>query len=184
MPPRRILRRTAPLLLLIAVSCCRQFLAAQNVSMLHLTSSSFSGTIPDRHASCPGLANLSPALAWDAPPAATRSFALLVTDPDAPMGVFTHWLLWNLPPETRSLPESVPKRPQLANAARQGRNDFGKVGYSGPCPPRGSVHHYVFALYALDAALTLPPGITRQQLLQALQGHVLATGQLIGRYPG
>lgn len=184
MPPRLSLRRTAVLFALFAVLCASYPLTAQNAQALHLTSSSFSGAIPERYASCSGQSGNSPALAWDAPPVATRSFALLVTDPDAPMGIFTHWLLWNLPPETRSLPESVPNRPQLPNAARQGRNDFGHVGYSGPCPPRGSAHRYVFDLYALDAALTLPPGMTRQQLLHALQGHVLATGRLIGHYPG
>ena len=106
MPPRRLLHfgRTALLLTLLAVES--HLPAAQSYPQLRLTSPSFSGAIPARYASCPGESNLSPALAWDIPPAATRSFALLVTDPDAPMGVFTHWLLWNLPRDQRSLPES------------------------------------------------------------------------------
>lgn len=185
MPPRRAHRRTALLLALLAVAACHsRSLAAQNDPHLHLTSTSFSATIPARYASCPGQANLSPALAWDAPPPATRSFALLVTDPDAPMGAFTHWLLWNLPPNTRALPESLPTQPQLPTGALQGRNDFGRIGYGGPCPPAGATHRYVFDLYALDTTLTLPPGATKPQLLHALQGHVLASGQLISRYPG
>ncbi|MFZ0633509.1 MAG: YbhB/YbcL family Raf kinase inhibitor-like protein [Acidobacteriaceae bacterium] len=183
MPPRRILRRTAPLLTLLAVACSSHPSAAQDLPPLHLTSPSFSSTIPDRYASCNGHSNISPALAWDAPPPATRSFALLLTDPDAPRGTFTHWLLWNLPPATRSLPESIPAQPQLPNAARQGRNDFGSIGYGGPCPPGRSVHRYVFDLYALDTMLDLPPGASRPQLLRALQGHIVATGNLTARYP-
>ena len=187
MVARRIvrLRRMACLLALLAVDYNQQSPAAENeVAPLHLTSPGFSGTIPDRYASCPGLSNVSPALTWDAPPHATRSFALIVSDPDAPMGTFTHWLLWNLPAAARSLPESVPTQPMLPNGARQGRNDFGGLGYGGPCPPRGSTHHYIFDLYALDAALTLAPGASRRQLLHALQGHIVASGKLTARYPG
>ncbi|HEX4038151.1 MAG TPA: YbhB/YbcL family Raf kinase inhibitor-like protein [Acidobacteriaceae bacterium] len=176
------IERVALFLTLIAIACNSRPSAAEEFLPLHLTSTSFSGTIPDRYASCSGQTGNSPALAWDAPPAATRSFVLLVTDPDAPMGTFTHWLLWNLPPETRSLPESLPTRPQLASGARQGRNDFGNLGYGGPCPPGHSAHRYVFDLYALDANLTLAPGASRQQVTQAIRGHILATGKLIGHY--
>lgn len=178
------IRRTTPLLTLLVVAACMRPVIAEDPVPLHLASPSFSGAIPGRYASCPGHSNLSPALTWDAPPAATRSFALLVTDPDAPMGTFTHWILWNLPPETRSLPESIPTQPQLSSGARQGRNDFGSIGYGGPCPPGRSAHRYVFDLYALDATLDVPPGATKPQLLRALRGHILATGRLIGRYPG
>ncbi|MGA7521867.1 MAG: YbhB/YbcL family Raf kinase inhibitor-like protein [Acidobacteriaceae bacterium] len=185
MPARHILRirRTAPLLVLLAVACNSRPPAAQNFAPLHLTSPSFSSTIPGRYASCSGQTGNSPALAWGAPPAGTRSFVLIVTDPDAPFTPFTHWLLWNLPPDTRALPESIPTQPQLPSGARQGRNDFGHIGYGGPCPPGRSAHRYFFDLYALDTTLTLPPGASKKQLVQAMQGHILAAGQLIGRYP-
>lgn len=174
--------QVASFLTLIAIACTLPALA-QGLSSLQLTSPSFSGAIPGRYASCGGQTGNSPALAWDAPPAGTRSYALIVTDPDAPMGVFTHWLLWNLPPDTRSLPENVPTQPQLASGARQGRNNFGRIGYTGPCPPGGSAHRYLFDLYALDTTLSLPPGASKQALLDALHGHILAAGQLVGRYP-
>jgi hypothetical protein len=173
----------ACLLALLAVACDRHSLAAENVAQLHLSSPSFSGTIPGRYASCPGQENISPALAWTRPPAGTHSLAVIVTDPDAPEGPFTHWLLWNLPADTRLLPESIAAQPQLPSGARQGRNDFGSIGYGGPCPPGSAAHRYVFDVYALDATLPLPPRATKQELLHALHGHILAAGQLIGRYP-
>jgi Raf kinase inhibitor-like YbhB/YbcL family protein len=180
-PPRRI-GRVAWFFALIALACTSRPPAAQGFSPLHLTSPGFSGTIPDRYASCGGQTGNSPALEWSAPPPGTRSFALIVTDPDAPMGTFTHWLLWNLPPDQHSLPGGVPSQPQLANGARQGHNDFGKLGYGGPCPPPGAAHRYVFTVYALGIRPTLAPGASRQQLVEAIEGHVLAAGQLIGRY--
>jgi Raf kinase inhibitor-like YbhB/YbcL family protein len=110
------------------------------------------------------------------------SFALIVTDPDAPGQTFVHWVLYGLPAETRALPEALPGIGQLADGGRQGRNDFGDLGYGGPCPPPGSPHHYVFTLYALDAKLNLPVGATRAQVEAAMQGHILASGELIGVY--
>jgi Raf kinase inhibitor-like YbhB/YbcL family protein len=148
---------------------------------MDLTSADFaSGWIPDEF-TCHG-AGISPPLAWSAPPAGTRSFALIITDPDAPGRTFTHWTLYDLPAETQALAEGLPAQGQLANGARQGRNDFGRIGYGGPCPPGGSAHHYVFALYALDAKLNLPPGATRTQIKSAMQGHVLARGELTVLY--
>ena len=124
----------------------------------------------------------SPELAWDAPPAATRSFALIVVDRDSPLDYsFVHWVLYDLPAETRELPEGLPKQAQLPDGSRQGQNDYDKIGYAAPCPPRGS-HRYVFALYALDSSLNLPPGATRKQVENALKGHILALGELTGRY--
>lgn len=186
MATRRILRfgPTAFLLLACASASYSDASSPDGYAALHLRSPSFSGTIPERFASCSGQAGNSPALVWAAPPAGTRSFTLIVTDPDAPFGTFVHWLLWNLPPDMRSLPEGVPTQPQLPSGARQGRNGFGKLGYAGPCPPGRSTHRYVFDLYALDTTLTLPPGAGKKALLDALQGHILAAGQLIGRYPG
>ena len=126
---------------------------------------------------CDG-ANASPALRWNAPPAGTKSLALILNDRSAPMGSFVHWVLYDLPPETTSLPASVPASDQLPNGARQGRNDFDKIGYGGPCPSGHAEHRYVFLLFALDAKLNLPAGATRAQLDDAMKGHVLARGVL------
>ena len=126
--------------------------------------------------------NVSPALSWGAMPAKTQSVALIVRDPDAPAGTFVHWILFNLPPGADHLSEGVPKQEALADGSRQGVNDFGDVGYGGPCPPRGSTHRYFFTLYALDTKLTLAPGAREKQVSAAMKGHVLAEGQLMGRY--
>jgi Raf kinase inhibitor-like YbhB/YbcL family protein len=148
---------------------------------IQLTVSSFrDGRIPSSF-TCDG-ANASPAITWSAAPAATKSFALVVADPDAPMGTFVHWVLFNLPAAARSLPDAVPAMDQLPDGSRQGRNDFGNIGYGGPCPPGHSSHRYVFDLYAVDTILSLPAGATRQQVEDALKGHILARGELIGRY--
>ena len=134
--------------------------------------------IPKEH-TCEGK-DTSPALAWEGAPAGTQSFALIMDDPDAPVGTWNHWLLWNIPATTSSLPEAV--RPGFIGV--DGTNDFGKRGYGGPCPPRGhGPHRYYFRLYALDVAdLSLRPGAKRAELDRALQGHVLAEAQYMGRY--
>jgi len=147
---------------------------------MKLTSTSFQDQIPAKY-TCSG-ANLSPQLAWSAPPPRTASLALIVTDPDAPRGTWVHWVLYNLPAGTRAIPEGLPALGQLPDGALQGRNDFGEIGYGGPCPPPGSPHHYVFTLYALDAKLNLPVGATRAQVEAAMQGNILARGELIGLY--
>lgn len=136
--------------------------------------------IPTKY-SCEGQ-DISPPLMWSESPAGTRSFALIVDDPDAPGGVFTHWVLFNLPADSRELAEAVPTQSQLPNSALQGKNDFGKIGYGGPCPPPGSPHRYRFNLYALDQSLDLKPGASKKQVLEAMQGHILAQGQLTGIY--
>lgn len=149
---------------------------------IELTSPAFvQGTSIPRQYTGDG-ADQSPALAWSAAPAGTQSFALLCYDPDAPRGTWVHWVLFNLPPETCGLPEGVPTSKTLPSGGRQGRNDFGKIGYGGPAPPRGKAHRYVFALYALDQVLDLEPGATRAQLDAAMRGHLLAEGQLMGTY--
>ena len=149
---------------------------------MQLTSSSFKvdGRIPKQF-TCDG-ADSSPHLAWTAPPAATKSLALTATDPDAPSGAWVHWVLYNLPAATRELPSGLDKDAQLADSSRQGRNDFGRLGYGGPCPPRGTTHRYFFRLYALDTALDLPPGATVDQLEAAMQRHILAHAELMARY--
>jgi len=103
-------------------------------------------------------------------------------DPDAPSGVFTHWLLFNLPADSRELSEAVPRHNELANGALQGKNGFDTIGYGGPCPPAGPAHHYRFTIYALDQALDLVAGASRKQVIDAITGHILAWGQLTGMY--
>lgn len=138
------------------------------------------GKIPARY-TCDGQ-DVSPALTWDEPPVGTQSLALIVDDPDAPVGVWTHWVLFNLPSDSRELPEAVPSQEQLPSGALQGRNDFGNIGYGGPCPPPGGPHRYRFTLYALDQSLDLKTGASKKQVLDAMQGHILAQGQLTGTY--
>ena len=127
--------------------------------------------------------NVSPPLEWGDPPAGTAGFALIADDPDAPRGTWVHWVLFDLPPGERRLDQGVPPGESLPDGARQGKNDFRKVGYGGPSPPPGKPHRYFFKLYALDTRLDgLQPGATRQQLLDAMQGHILAQGQLMCTY--
>ena len=130
---------------------------------------------------CSG-ADISPALSWNEPPAATKSFALIADDPDAPVGTWVHWVLYDLPANLRTLPQNFPKSNQTADGSRQGRNDFGKIGYCGPCPPPGKPHCYFFKLYALDAKLNLKSGATKKEVESAMRGHVLAQGEYMGRY--
>lgn len=126
--------------------------------------------------------NVSPALEWTAPPDGTHSLALIVDDPDAPGRTWVHWVLYELPATERELPEGVPHKAILPSGARQGRNDFGKIGYGGPCPPPGPAHRYYFRLYALDSPLELGAGATRADMDSAMNGHILAHAELMGRY--
>lgn len=124
----------------------------------------------------------SPPLRWSKPPSGTRSIALICDDPDAPRGTWVHWVLFNLPPQTRELEEGVPTTATLPSGAMQGKNDFGNIGYGGPAPPRGKAHRYFFKLYALTVAVDLTPGATKAQLEDAMKGHILDEGQLMGTY--
>jgi Raf kinase inhibitor-like YbhB/YbcL family protein len=124
----------------------------------------------------------SPPLRWSEPPSGTKSLALICDDPDAPRGTWVHWVLYNLPAQARELEEGVPTTETLGNGAKQGKNDFGNIGYGGPAPPKGKPHRYFFKLYALDTALDLPPGATKAQLVNAMKGYTLAEGQLMGTY--
>jgi Raf kinase inhibitor-like YbhB/YbcL family protein len=138
------------------------------------------GIIPRRH-SCEG-ENVSPPLTWTDLPDGACSLAVLCEDPDAPAGIFTHWILYNLPTAASELPEGVPAQRELDNGAHQGMNSTHSIGYSGPCPPHGQSHRYIFRLFALDTRLDLQGTTDRDRLLQAMQGHILDDGQLLGYF--
>ena len=148
---------------------------------MNLVSSAFTadGLIPTQY-TCDGQ-DSSPPLSWDTPPEGTQSFVLICDDPDAPLRTFVHWVVYNLPPEIQEIPAGMSLEPTLQIGGMQGTNDFGKIGYGGPCPPRGA-HRYFFKLYALDTQLALQPGAKKRQVIQAMEGHVLASAELIGRY--
>lgn len=165
----------------VLLGCSR---AAVPPGTLELKSNSFVGdAIPPKYSSCGSQEGASPALSWGAPPEHTESFALIVFDKDSPFGFkFTHWVVYDLPGNKRELAENVAKQEQLPDGSRQGQNDNDKIGYVGPCPPGHSPHHYIFDLYALDTKLNLPPGASKKQVLKAMKGHVLASGDLVGRF--
>jgi hypothetical protein len=152
------------------------------MAAFELKSSAFlnGNAIPPRF-TCDG-SDLSPALSWNDPPAGTKTFALIMDDPDAPAGTWVHWVLYDLPASVRELPEGVPKAIDLKIGARQGRNDFRRIGYGGPCPPHGAAHRYSFRLYALDGYTQLPAGAGKGDLERAMKGHILAQSELIGRF--
>lgn len=151
---------------------------------LSITSPAFAdgGTIPVEF-TCDG-ADRSPPLAWSGVPQGSATLALIVDDPDAPRGTWVHWVLYDLPATAQALPENVAKteRPQELGGASQGKNDFKRLGYGGPCPPPGPAHRYYFKLYALAAELGLGPAASKQEVERAMGGHILATAQLMGRY--
>jgi Raf kinase inhibitor-like YbhB/YbcL family protein len=153
----------------------------KEVKTMKLASSAFDakGLIPVKY-TCDG-EDISPPLIWDEVPTGTQSIALIVDDPDAPGQTFVHWVVYDIPATVRQLPEQIAAVETLFNGGVQGKNDFGKFGYGGPCPPSG-IHRYFFKLYALDQKLGLPAGATKNQILTAMKGHVLATVELIGRY--
>jgi len=147
-----------------------------------ITSTAFSsGASIAKNYTCDG-PDASPSLNWTGAPAGTQSFALIADDPDAPAGTWVHWVLYNLPANATELPEGVKKQEQLPDGTLQGRNDFRKVGYNGPCPPPGKPHRYFFKLYALNAKLTLKAGATKNDVESAMKGHILAQTELMGKY--
>ena len=153
----------------------------QEVKM-EVTSSAFAedAEIPKKY-TCDA-ENVSPPLSWTAPPQGTASLVLICDDPDAPVGAWVHWVVYGLPPDARHLPEGVPPNEIIEGGAKQGRNDFRRIGYGGPCPPPGPAHRYFFKLYAVDIDLALGPGATKAEVLKAIEGHVLAEAQYMGRY--
>ena len=149
---------------------------------IQITSKEFSegGNIPKRF-SCDG-EKISPALSWSGIPSGTKSLALIVHDPDAPVGDFVHWVIFNIDPNQAGLPEGFSQGSKPINLGVQGRNSYAREGYGPPCPPKGSTHRYLFNLHALDTMLDLSPGSSRSELEKSMQGHILASGQLIGMY--
>lgn len=155
--------------------------ASEALKSIIISSSAFEneGMIPKKY-TCEG-EDASPPLSWNGVPENAQSLVLIVYDPDAPMGTFYHWILYNIPPNVNSLPENIPKDPNTPYGL-QGRNDFGKIGYGGPCPPPGSKHRYYFLILALDTKLDLEPGAKAKDVLKAAEGHILAKGEYMGYY--
>lgn len=183
MSAKTILAFAAALLAVFLTACHRENSSTNGANMeLSLSAAAFAygQPIPPRHAFDDG--NFSPALQWSGVPPATKSLALICDDPDAPMGTWVHWVIYDLSPNTSGLAEGVPKSPELDNGAKQGVNDFKRTGYDGPSPPPGKPHRYFFKLYALNTKPDLKPGLTKKDLLMAMDGHVLAEGQLAGTY--
>jgi Raf kinase inhibitor-like YbhB/YbcL family protein len=149
---------------------------------MQLTSTAFTegGQIPVKH-TCDDQ-DVSPPLKWTGVPASAKSLALIADDPDAPVGTWTHWVLFDLPPAVNELAENQPATQYLPNQAKQGLNDFRRLGYGGPCPPQGKPHRYFFKLYALDTLLELKLGASKKDVERAMENHVLAQGQLMGTY--
>jgi Raf kinase inhibitor-like YbhB/YbcL family protein len=148
---------------------------------MEIKSSAFKAgeTIPFRF-TCDDM-DISPSLQWSKAPDGTKSFALILDDPDAPSGTFVHWIIFNIPANLRELTENIPKLETLPNGSSQGLNDSREIGYQGPCPSTGT-HRYYFKLFALDSELSLKPGITKKELMKAMEVHVLEEAQLMGRY--
>jgi len=167
-------------LVLVGAGLLLPVLIAQGAAM-DLNSQAFrpGGMIPAKY-TCDG-ADISPPLTLPDPPAGTKSFALIMDDPDAPVGTWVHWVIWNIPATTRALEENIPKTASLPNGARQGTNDFKRTGYGGPCPPSGT-HRYFFRLYALGSTLSLSPETTKSVLEDTMRRHILAQSELIGKY--
>ena len=148
---------------------------------MSVTSPAFTngGAMPKQY-TCDGQ-NISPPLAWSGVPNNAKALALICDDPDAPNQTWVHWVVYDLPASTAGLPENVPEQEKPVSGGKQGMNDFKKIGYGGPCPPSGT-HRYYCRLYALDAETSLAPGATKEQLVKAMEGHIVAQGQLIGMY--
>lgn len=125
--------------------------------------------------------NISPPVNWDNVPTGTMSIAIIMDDPDAPVGTWVHWVIYNISPDTLKLEQAVPAEKVLPNGAYQGRNDWGRIGYGGPCPP-GGTHRYFFKIFALDTEPDLKPGMNKKELLKAIDGHIISEGKIIGKY--
>jgi len=152
------------------------------VKAIQISSPAFAdgAAIPKKY-TCEG-EDVSPPLKWGPTPEGTKSFALISEDPDAPSGTWVHWVIYDIPGEVNELSENIAKSEVVLNGVKQGLNDFEKIGYGGPCPPAGKTHRYFFKIYALDSYVNLKSGALKEQLIKAIQSHILAEGQLIGTY--
>jgi Raf kinase inhibitor-like YbhB/YbcL family protein len=139
------------------------------------------GRMIPRKYTCQG-EDISPPLKWLDVPEGTKSFALTCDDPDAPLIKFVHWVIYGIPLGKNELPEGIPKEEVLETGEKQGKDSAGKIGYRGPCPPGGRPHRYYFRLYALDTELDIKPGVKKKKLLKAMEGHILAKAELMGKY--
>jgi len=179
------------LMLLAAVGCAQQRATQETLSStptpqtaggsIKLTSTAFKEGEPiPRQYTCVGV-NVSPPLEWSGVPKSAKTLVIIADDPDAPSGTWVHWVLYNLPADNIGMVENLPATDELKAGGFQGKNDFGKIGYGGPCPPSGT-HRYFFKIYALDNELLLKSGATKAEVEKAMEGHVVAQGQLIGTY--
>jgi Raf kinase inhibitor-like YbhB/YbcL family protein len=167
----------------LAMSSISQAADSTNKVSLNLTSSAFAegAVIPEEY-TCQGK-DKSPSLKWSGVPSESKSLALIMDDPDAPMGTWVHWVLYDLSPSMTELPEGLSAKEHIAaGSGKEGLNDFKRLGYGGPCPPAGKPHRYFFKLYALDTTLDLKSGAKKKDLERAMEKHILAQGQLIGTY--
>lgn len=183
--PKTALNLSVVGFILMALAACRASDIDSELPKLaptiQLQSSAFAAnaSIPEQY-TCDG-EDRSPPLRWEALPSETQSLVLIADDPDAPGGTFVHWVLYNLPPQTRQLPSGVAPDSQGPYQSIQGKNGFGKIGYRGPCPPSGT-HRYFFKIYALDQEIEIAPGAKKNKVLRAVKDHIIATGELMGRY--
>lgn len=166
--------------LIITLILLTQACFANTSSKMKIASIFENNEIIPKDFTCSGI-NYSPPLSWSNIPANTKSLALICDDPDAPGGTWTHWIIFNMPPLSKGLNQGVLPVPEIAHATKQGTNDFKKIGYGGPCPPHGT-HRYFFRLYALNTILNLESGITKNQLLTAMKGHIISEAELVGKY--
>jgi len=148
--------------------------------LMHSPSFKEGGTLPKKYTYLAD--NASPPLSWSSPPEGTKSLALVCEDPDAIIGTWIHWVVYGIPVHTLELPEGIPADSTILGTAKHGTSSFGSIGYGGPCPPPGPAHRYCFKLYALDSELDLEPGATHPDLINAIQGHILDEGQIIGMF--
>jgi Raf kinase inhibitor-like YbhB/YbcL family protein len=182
MTPKHVLWMVC--LILVLLSFCfsqKLFAVAKGGNPMKIESPQITegNMIPSQY-TCDGK-DVSPPLEWRDFPAGTKSFALISDDPDAPVGTWVHWVLYNIPPDITRLEENIKPEKEFKNGMMQGSNSWPRIGYGGPCPPSGT-HRYFFKLYALDTLLDLKPGVNKEQLLKAMAGHILAEAQLMGKY--
>ncbi len=169
------------ILVIVILLSLLELCASSRASAFEITSPAFenNGIIPKLY-TCDGK-DFSPSLSWSGIPESTKSLVLILDDPDAPTGTWTHWVIYNMPPLSKGLQEGVLPMPNLPHDTKQGINDFKKIGYGGPCPPSGT-HRYFFKLYALNTKLNLEAGATKNQLESAMKGHIVSQAKLVGKY--